>query len=166
MSVSYKTLNSPRQWSATTGLTKEKFKKLVNSFQISYIKIFGMELWERQNNSSTESHLKTYEDYVFFILFSLKSGLTYDALGFIFGMSGGNAKKVQHLGILILRESLKDLKMLPKRVFSNLEEFELAFSEEHLLIIDGTEQAIQRPVNQEDQQDMYSGKKNDIQSKQ
>ena len=159
MSVSYKDIKNGRQWSASIGMTKEKFFELSKHFATAYRSIFGKELWERQAESSKEAHLTSYEDYLFFILFSLKSGLTYDALGFVFGMTGSCAKKNQTLGIKILKAALHQIGAMPKRIFKSIEEFENELSAEDTIIIDGTEQRVQRPGNQEDQRDFYSGKK-------
>lgn len=159
MPVSYKTLSSERQWKATTGLSKQKFRVLTKSFKKTFISVYGMELSERQSNSSTEAHLKSYQAFLFFTLFSLKSGLTYDALGFVFGMSAGNALKVQREGIQLLGMALHGLKVMPKRVFEDVETFKASIPEEDIIKIDGTEQPVQRPVNQQDQKDSFSGKK-------
>ena len=74
MSASYKTLTTDRQWKATTGLSKKKFRELKKHFGSSFKQMFGQELWDRQSNSTSEAHLKSYGDYLFFVLFSLKSG--------------------------------------------------------------------------------------------
>lgn len=159
MAVSYKTLRSKREWASTTGLTEEKFFKLVEHFSHAYEDLYGEDLNTRQSNSSTESHLKSYEEYLFFILFGLKSGLTNDALGFVFGMSGSNANKIQNLGIRILKMALIRCGSMPKRMFKNLEDFENTINKEETIKIDGTEQPVQRPVNQSEQKELYSGKK-------
>lgn len=159
MSVSYKNLTTDRQWKSSTGLSKKKFRELSKVFKSSFIEIFGKELRDRQVESSKEAHLKNYEEYLFFVLFSLKSGLTYDNLGFVFGMSGGNAKKIQTEGVQILQMALNKLKVMPQRVFNDVKEFKSHLEDEELLKIDGTEQSAQRPVNEEDQKVRYSGKK-------
>lgn len=159
MSASYKTLTTDRQWKATTGLSKKKFRELTKSFKSTFISVFGIELYERQSNSSVEAHLKSYQDYLFFILFSLKSGLTYDALGFVFGMSGSNAMKIQREGIQLLSMALTSLEVMPKRVFEDVKTFEASIPQDDIIKIDGTEQPIQRPGNQADQKNQYSGKK-------
>ena len=160
MSASYKTLTTDRQWKATTGLSKKKFRELTKSFKKTFVSVFGMELSERQSHSSVEAHLKSYQDYLFFILFSLKSGLTYDALGFVFGMSGSNAMKIQREGIQLLSMALTNLEVMPIRVFEDVKAFESNIPEDDIIKIDGTEQPIQRPGNQQDQKSRYSGKKN------
>ena len=159
MSSSYKTLNSDRQWKATTGLSKSKFRELKKQFGKSFKELFGQELWERQSNSTNEAHLKSYGDFLFFVLFSLKSGLTYDALGFVFDMSGGNAMKIQREGVRVLNLALSRLNVMPKRIFEDVKAFESSIAKEEVIKIDGTEQPVQRPGNQQDQKDRYSGKK-------
>jgi len=192
MSASYKTLNSDRQWKATTGLSKAKFRELKNQFGKSFKELFGQELWERQSNSTNEAHLKSYGDFLFFVLFSLKSGLTYDALGFVFDMSGANAMKIQREGVRVmnypeaepsgyrnplssalknvfrgrasanslrLNLALSRLNVIPKRIFEDVKAFESSIANDGVLKIDGTEQSVQRPGNQQDQKDRYSGKK-------
>ena len=159
MSANYKTLTTDRQWKATTGLSKSKFRELKKHFGASFKELYGQELWERQSNSTNEAHLKSYGDYLFFVLFSLKSGLTYDALGFVFGMSGGNAVKVQREGVRVLNLALTRLNVMPKRIFEDAKAFESLVAKDEVIKIDGTEQPVQRPGNQQDQKDQYSGKK-------
>ncbi|WP_373511368.1 hypothetical protein [Persicitalea sp.] len=47
----------------------------------------------------------------------------------------------------------------PKRSFESVAEFEDFFREYDTLIIDGSEQPIQRPSEEDSQKDNYSGKK-------
>lgn len=121
-----------------------------------------MELWERQANSTVEAKLKSYEAVVFFLLFSFKNGLSYDSLGLVFDMDGSTAKQNQSSGLVVLRKALIDLGNYPARDFKTAKEFEQAFEGEDILIIDCTEQAMQRPDNQEVQKECYSGKKKSI----
>ena len=74
-------------------------------------------------------------------------------------MEGSNAKRNQQIGIELLTKTLASLDCLPKRNFMNVEEFEAYFKDNKTLIIDATEQAIQRPQDKEMQKDTYSGKK-------
>lgn len=159
MAVSYKNLRTKREWRSTTGMTKDKFLLLVKDFSKAYEEIFGKDLKSRQANSSVESHLKSYEEFLFFLLFSLKSGLTYDNLGFVFGMSGSNANKIQTLGIRILKSALVKSGSMPKRVFEDLKDFQSTIDKSETIKIDGTEQPIQRPKDQGEQKEAYSGKK-------
>ena len=47
----------------------------------------------------------------------------------------------------------------PKREFKTIKEFQAYFKDEETLIIDGTEQQIERPKEKELQKQNYSGKK-------
>ena len=99
---------------------------------------------------------------LFFTLFSLKSGLTYDILGFVFKLDVSNAKRNQVLGLEVLKRALGDAGLLPKREFASPEEFGAYFNGHKSIILDGTEQRMQRPSDNEDQKAFYSGKKNRI----
>ncbi len=110
-----------------------------------------------------ESILNSYEELLFFTLFSLKSGLTYDLLGLVTGMDGTNAMRNQKVGISILKEALLLGGYAPKREFKNVEDFKEFFKDTDSIILDGTEQRIQRPKDTEKQKDSFSGKKNRIQ---
>ena len=103
MAISYKDIRSDRQWSSATGLTKDQFFKLVPLFKFTYEYLFGESLTDRQNNSTQESVFQTYEDLLFFGLYSFKSGLTYDLLGLSFGLSNSNVYQNQSIVIRILR---------------------------------------------------------------
>ena len=85
--------------------------------------------------------------------------MTYDALGFVFGMSGGTAKKKQELGLKLLKVALESINVMPKRFVESVAEFEELMADQDTLIIDGTEQEIQRPKDRNEQKDSYSGKK-------
>jgi len=159
MAISYKGIKSPRQWSATAGMKEAKFFNLVHHFASAYRDIFGEDIHERQKASTIEAHFKTYEDLLFFVLFSLKCGLTYDALGLVFGMRGSNAKANQSIGLRILKITLRKLSMAPVREFKDLEVFKKLIPSDEPIVIDGTEHRTQRPVDKGDRKEMYSGKK-------
>jgi hypothetical protein len=152
-------IRNERQWKATTGLNQAKFLELAQAFGQSYENIFGCAIQVRQSNSSQEAIFRSYEDLLFFLLFSLKSGLTYDALGAIFDCDGSTAKVNQTLALPILKAALSQLGLMPQRAFSSVEEFEAYFAEHDTLLIDGTEQQIQRSKDNSVQKAHYSGKK-------
>lgn len=159
MAISYKDIKSSRQWSATAGMKEEKFLELVPHYAKAYKGIFGMEMHERQKNSTNKAHFQTYEDLLFFILFSIKCGLTYDALGLVFGMTGSNAKAIQTLGLKILKITLRNISMSPAREISGIEEFKKLIPDDEPIIVDGTEHRTQRPKNKEVRRERRSGKK-------
>jgi len=90
-------------------------------------------------------------------------GLTYDLLGFVSGIDGSNAKRNQIMGIEILKDTLSKINVLPKRNFESAQDFKTYFEEHKTLILDATEQRVQRPQDNEVQKEYYSGKKNVIQ---
>lgn len=160
MSVSYKELKSERQWRSSTGLKESQFKILVGHFAEAYEQVYGEPLPERKSNSSQESVFRTYEELLFFVLFSLKSGLTYDVLGFVFGLDGSNAQRNQKSALAVLRLALSRAGVMPARSFASVKDFEEWFSGDEVLILDGTEQRSQRPGDNEVQKEAFSGKKN------
>lgn len=159
MAIKYQDIRNERQWRASTGLTKDQFLKLAKLFGRSYEELFSESLETRQNNSSSNSTFKTYEELLFFGLYSLKSGLTYDLLSLSFGLSTANAYKNQSVVIAILEETLEQKGLMPKRSFKSEKEFKDYLSNDSTILIDATEQPIQRSVNQEEQEKDYSGKK-------
>jgi hypothetical protein len=152
-------LTTERQWRSSTGLSKEKFEILLVFFQESYEKIYGKTIEERTSESPNNPTIRSYSDLLFFTLFSLKSGLTYDLLGFVSGMDGSNAKRNQTMGIEILKDALSKIGVLPKRDFESPQDFKTYFEEHKSLILDATEQRVQRPQDNDVQKTFYSGKK-------
>ena len=76
MGIRYQQIRDDRQWRASTGLNKNQFFELVKAFQITYEDFLGQRIEDRLSSSSNESKLKSYEEYLFFLLYSIKSGLT------------------------------------------------------------------------------------------
>jgi len=147
MAISYKDVQNDRQWKASTGLSDQQFKILVKSFGKAYESLFGESMVDRQSNSKAQSTFRNYEDLLFFTLYSLKSGLTYDLLGLTFGLEGSNAYQNQALGLRILRAALEGVGHMPKRTYQSVEEFKEHWSGEAEILIDATEQRRQRPGN-------------------
>ena len=159
MKISVDDLKTERQWRSATGYTEEKFQKLLAIFEPIYIREMGDTLESIKAKSPRESAIKNCQEFLFFTLFSLKSGLTYDNLGLVTGMDGSNAKRNQDLGIKLLKETLQIAGVAPKREFASVEEFQKAFEGVDAVIIDGTEQRVERPQNEGSQKANYSGKK-------
>ena len=162
MSISYQSIRTERQWRASTGLTKIQFHDLVTSFSEAYEEMFGETLSDRQSDSSQEATFQNYEDLLFFCLYSLKSGLTYDLLGLSFNLSPSNAHANQALALSVLQQALELRGYMPKRAYLSEQEFAAHWHKESDILVDGTEQGRQRPVNQEEQKKDYSGKKKPI----
>ena len=152
-------LTTARQWAAVTGFTHAQFEKLLVLFSQSYFELFGKTVAERQAEIEITPGLVSEEELLFFTLFSLKAGLTYDALGFVCGMDASNAKRNQQLGLQVLERTLSVAQCLPQREFKDAAEFASYLQNETTVMIDGLEQRMQRPNDDEVQRDFYSGKK-------
>lgn len=159
MKLQISDLNTDREWSAATGCTKTQFEKLLVLFAQSYVELYGRPVAERQAEIEVTPSLSSEEELLFFTLFSLKVGLTYDVLGFVTGMDRSNAKRNQTLGLKVLEHALEAAQCLPRRKFKDAAEFAEYFKQEETLIFDGVEQRMQRPSGDEAQRDCYSGKK-------
>ena len=103
--------------------------------------------------------LTSEAELLYFTLFSLKAGLTYDLLGLVCGMDTSNAKRNQVLGLTVLEHALAAAGCLPKRAFRDAGEFASYLKNEATLIFDGTEQRTQRPGQDAARKENYSGKK-------
>ena len=160
MKLDIAAIKDDRTWAAVTGMSQARFEKLAPLFRASYFELHGKTVAERQMGLDIPPSLPSEEDLLFFTLFSLKSGLTYDALAFVSGMDRANAKRNQALGLKVLQHTLEHAGCLPERRFANAEEFAAALQDEPKLLIDGLEQRTQRPHQHEAQADGYSGKKN------
>lgn len=161
MNITCSGLKLDRQWRAAIGMDKERFFQLLNAFKKSYASYYGDELKSQLVGNKSIYCIRSEEDLLLFTLFSLKSGLTYDVLGFVCGMNGSNAKRNQTVGLEILQLTLDELDHMPRRKFTDVADFEGFFSEEKILIIDATEQRKQRPIDKKKQKEYYSGKKKD-----
>ena len=159
MKIKLSELKTERQWRAATGLDQIRFEKLLVLFTANYLRRYGNSVTERQAELEISPSLTSEEELLFFTLFSLKSGLTYDLLGLVCGLDATNAKRNQTLGLESLEQTLQEAQCLPKRNFKDIAEFTEYLKNEDTLIFDGTEQRLQRPENPEVQRDHYSGKK-------
>jgi hypothetical protein len=159
MAISYKDIRDERTWRATTGLGSDKFYKLVDKFKTTYEDFLGETIQQRHEGAKDNATFPTYADFLFFLLYSIKTGSTYDVIAFNFGLDRANAFRNQSFGLSILRMTLAQSGDLPKRVYESVAEFKRDMEKHESLLLDATEQQRQRPGNEEDQKDDYSGKK-------
>jgi hypothetical protein len=81
MKLKISDLKTDRQWRAATGLDQARFDKLLVLFTASYFGSYGQSVADRQAELEVTPSLTSEEELLFFTLFSLKAGLTYDLLG-------------------------------------------------------------------------------------
>src|SRR5882762_210594 len=145
MKLKISDLKTERQWRAATGFDQARFEKLLVLFTASYLKLYGKSVADRQADLEVTPSLTAEAELLFFTLFSLKAGLTYDLLGLVCGMDGANAKRNQALGLQVLEQALASAGCLPKREFKDAAAFAAYLKNDKTLIFDGTEQRTQRP---------------------
>lgn len=162
MKLTISDLKQDREWRASLGMSEKQFFILLEPFKKAYFDTYQKELAKRKVDVNIDYCIKNEEELLFFTLFSLKAGLTYDVLGFVSGMNGSNAKRNQKIGLDILAKTLTELDVMPKRKLLTVKDFEELFKEDKDLIFDATEQRVQRPVDYEKQKEFFSGKKKPI----
>lgn len=159
MKLSIADLRTDRHWRSATGLDQKRFFQLLTLLPVAYEQVYGQSIQQRHQQCPENPALSTYEDLLLFTLFSLKSGLSFDLLGFTTGMDGSTAKRNQHIGLLVIQTALNQSAHLPQTHFDNPESFKAYFQDKGTLLIDATEQRTQRPVDKAYQKQLYSGKK-------
>lgn len=157
--LDYRYIKSDRQWKASTGLTEAQFMLLATHFKETYEFFKGYRLEDIEERNKIVCLLKTYEDCLFFVLFHLKNGLSYDALGLLIHTDGSTAQRNYEQYLKILEYTLERQGVMPRRSFSTVEEFRACLAGETDIILDGSEQATERPSQKEQQENFYSGKK-------
>lgn len=143
----------PRVFQQLTGLKIEEFDKLKGAFQKA-----SEEEEPRESPAGRKAVLRTYEDKLFFILFYLRHYPTQEVLGFLFGISQGQANQWIHRLTPLVKKALGDEKELPGRTAADAQELMEACPEREF-ILDGTERPVRRPQDSEDRRKDYSGKK-------
>ena len=97
----------PRVFQQLTGLKIEEFDKLKGAFQKA-----SEEEEPRESPAGRKAVLRTYEDKLFFILFYLRHYPTQEVLGFLFGISQGQANQWIHRLTPIVKKALGEEKEL------------------------------------------------------
>jgi len=154
-------IRSDRQMKANIGICFDDWHQLSLLFEGVHQDIYGVSLENKFKHLKKTPFLKTEKEVVFFVLFQLKNALTYDVLGAIFGMNTSNAQRNFKIYLPLVRLALDKVSVLPVRNF-DLSEWDKVIEKEKEIFIDATEIPVQRPRNQKDQEELYSGKKKDI----
>jgi hypothetical protein len=162
MSVSYRNVRNERQWKATTGLSEVDFLALCKAFEKAYEMLHEVSLQQGAENLRQQLSLNSYEDCLYFVLFQLKTALTWDQLGVLFGMDGSSACRNFQKYLSVLELALRQENALPRRNFQTVLEFKKYLKAEKEIIVDVTEYRTERPADKEKQEQRYSGKKKRI----
>ena len=166
-------IRDDRQMRALTGMSQEKFDQLLPTFsQVyeqerykAYEKGLRAGTRKRKPGGGQKGKLPEMEDKLYFILTYYKTYPTFDVLGARFGLARSKANEQVHHLSPILHQTLVEMGHLPKREFKSVADFKATLGDLGQILIDVTERPHQRPKDQEQQQELYSGKKNDIPSR-
>lgn len=150
-----------REWQGVYGIDNQSFDLLVSLCESSYKSLNGITYEEMllNNPKGKLARLKSINDLIRYTLLILKSGITFDLSAYLFKFDRSRAHRQFCNGINLLHYTLDNENYLPTRYFDSPEEFGSYFESYETVIIDATEQRIQRPQDQEYQKDAYSGKK-------
>jgi hypothetical protein len=160
-------IRDDRQMRALTGVSIEKFEILEAAFAKAYAeekdRIYQEQVSggkrQRKPGAGRKSKLLTIREKLIFVLYYLKVYPTFDVFGAQFGMVRSKACENLHFLYPILATALVNLGVFPHRKFETVEEFRAACQNVDTLLIDATERPHRRPVNNEKQEELYSGKK-------
>jgi len=156
-------LQEDRPLRSFMGLGLDAFEILLNAFigvlKEAQINRRPKKRRQRKPGGERKSTIGSPQDQLIFILFYLKNDPTYDVLAFTFKISRACACLSVKRLLPVLKQTLKNLKVLPQRMSDPPEELlQLIEIVDHVLI-DATERPIQRPQKPARQKDHDSGKK-------
>jgi len=153
--------NDSREWQAVYGIDNQSFNNLVDICGESYVELKGMtyEQMLQENPKGKFARLKSINDLIQYTLFILKSGITFDISAYLIQFDRSRAHRQFNNGINLIHYALDAEDYLPTRFFDSVNEFQSYFKDYDTIIIDATEQRIQRPQDLEYQKEAYSGKK-------
>ena len=154
-----------RQFKALTGLTYRAFCALIPFF----VEAYAQAVWtnyeqqkdtrKRKPGGGQKGRLNTAGKKLYFILYYLKVYPTFDVLGDHFQLDRSKACTNVHKLLPILIAALAKAGVLPKRQFATVEELQAAWADIEDLLVDATERPHHRPQDEQEQKEMYSGKK-------
>jgi len=154
--------NKSRVLQSLTGLTVAEFEQLLVSFEQAwqgYVKQHTLNPVRRRRYGGGRSpKLKQTGDKLLFALVYFRLYPTQEVQGFLFGMGQPQAHEWVHKLSGVLNQALGYEKQLPEREPHRLEKV-LAECPGLEFIIDGTERRINRPKDQVERKQYYSGKK-------
>lgn len=162
--------NNEKSLRSLSGLSVEQFRELLPYFEVAhnaYFSQYDMNGKYRNNRRSftiyKNSPLPTVEDRLFFILVYLKNNPLQEYHAACFDMDQKHCNSFIHVLYHILERCLQDAEVMPaesQRKFSEILGTLFRDNEElPVLLHDGTEREIPRPVDSDEQRENYSGKK-------
>lgn len=154
---------------AMTSLTESEFDQLLIHFQKAYDEYRKRCFTDRPDRKRdyggvSESTLVNIDDKLLFILYYMKAYPLQEIIAYEFGMTQSTANDWIHILSGVMKDALAYAGHVPERNPKVLEDI-ISNKDYEEYIIDATERRIQRPKDNQEQKDHYSGKKKPIQSK-
>jgi hypothetical protein len=157
--LSYENIkNKPKLLRAMTTLNKDEFEDLCGSFEEAWDKYNEEAGGHDRSKGGRKPVLEKIEEKLFFILFYVKLYPLQEVFGYLFGMSQSQANYWIHVLSEVLKMALQCNEYLPQRDPEKMED-KLRREASDAIAIDGTERRCQRPLDNEEQNFYYSGKK-------
>jgi len=153
----------PRQFQSFTGIRVNEFEKILGKAQADYGSFEQKRLGarERKRRRGAGRHFKLLlQDRILMCLVHLRLNLTCTVMSYLFDLNESNvSRNIDHIKGLLKDELPEPAKLMAaqKKINSVEELFRLYPGLK--VIVDGTEQPIERPKNPEKQKTYYSGKK-------
>jgi hypothetical protein len=138
-------------------MTTEEFDKLNAAFAVTYEED-EQQRGKPESPAGRKAVLLTCQDKLFFLLFYLRHYPTQEVLGFLFGISQGQANHWIHRLTPILKKALRDERELPGRTADSVKDL-MEVCPFLVFLLDGTERPMRRPQDGERRRKDYSGKK-------
>lgn len=159
-----KLAKTPTKLQRFTGLTVEEFDQLAAEVEPLWKAAERARLVERKRQrvvgGGGQYKLESFKDKLLVPLMYYRLYLTYEVLSWMFGVHVSNLNRLVHRLEPVLATYLKPQPPTPlKRRIRNWAEFEQAYPDLTEVIIDATEQGIQRPGGQKRQKPHYSKKR-------
>lgn len=151
---------SEREFRTTTGFSTQDFQQLLVDFEVTFFNEYQQSYPEYiEENVTSEPKFKTLEACLYLVLFQLKNKLLFETLAFAFRMRPTTVQDNYNKFLPLLEKTLENKEVMPARKFETVTEFESHLAGAEEVLIDGTEQQIERPKDNETQRNQYSGKK-------
>ena len=154
---------------ALTGITVETFDSFLPYFADTHDEYFRWHTVDGRKRSGIRPHtiqrnspLPGVAERLYFVLVYLKQNAIQELIAEMFGMTQTQCNQWFHCLYGILSDSLRESGCMPESTNEGLQRMLAAMrdaGDTPVLLHDGTEREVPRPVDPEDQKDKYSGKK-------
>lgn len=153
----------PHQFQSFTGIRPNEFDKILEQAEAGYERFEHKRLGRRKRQRKLGAGRKfkhDLQDRILMCLVDLRLNLTCTVMSYLFGLNESNICRNLHQMRKLLKRHLPEPAriMAAQKKISSVEELFHLYPDLKV-IVDGTEQPLERPKNQDKQRRYYSGKK-------